>query len=627
MESANTVNRANVKVLKAEHLSGENKVIVKKELNGFGLEELFNGIVKVNQHFIQNYFKNYSGYYHDNRDIAMTYSSFFARLLTNPREIMKVQDFYFEYLKDQQLLCKNAFIDRYFSNDESAKKLLVSSKNDYNYNPTMASYGDKYPYFDFLKENHLLTEKLALRIVKEIEMGESKKKKLGFYTKQYGELFSPANFLYTNWEAIELAIETKGESLWKGFNNFVRDVEIGRITQADESAFEVGKNLGTTSGSVIYENELIQLIQYKPTTKNVQEIPLLIIPPWINKFYILDLQPEKSFVKFMVDQGFTVFIISWRNPSPGMGYLTFDDYVNKGALQAIEIVESVSEVKKINVLGYCLGGTLVGVAASILGERKKPVINTLTFLASMLDFSDIGPMGDVINGALVNKLERGELLKDGVMHGHNMERAFNLIRVKDLVWNYAIDNYLKGMPPAISDVMYWSNDNTNLPARMYIYYMKEMIFKNKLAQKNALQICDTPIDIGKIDVPVFIVAMKRDYISPPKTVFITSQLVSGPVEFILGESGHIMGAINPPIKNKYGYYLNGKLGNGFDEWQKTATFHEGSWWTAWSERLKEKSGKQIPAPKVLGNKIYMEIEQAPGRYVKERCEICFPNHS
>jgi polyhydroxyalkanoate synthase len=469
----------------------------------------------------------------------------------------------------------------------------------------------------------LLLEQLALQIVDEIEMDDPDRRRLDFYTKQYAALLSPSNFLFTNPEALELAKETNGESLWKGFENFVSDIEKGRISQVDETAFEVGKNLATTPGSVIYENELIQLIQYTPRTKNVQEIPLLIIPPWINKFYILDLKPEKSFVKYMVEQGFTVFIISWKNPSPGMGYLTFDDYVDKGSLKAIEMAKDISGAEKINVLGYCLGGTLLGVAASILAARKSPIINTLTFLASMIDFSYIGPMGDVINGALVNKLERGELLKDGVMHGHDMERAFNLIRAKDLIWNYVVDNYLKGMPPSIFDVMYWTNDNTNLPASMYIYYMKEMIFKNKLVQKNSLHICNTPIDIGKIDVPVFIIGMESDYISPPQTVFVTSELVSGPVEFILGESGHVMGTINPPTKNKYGYYLNGKLGNGFDEWVKTAKFHQGSWWTAWSERLKEKSGKQIPAPKFSGNKTYKMIEPAPGRYVKEKCATSF----
>src|ERR1035437_7790466 len=257
---------------------------------------------------------------------------------------------------------------------------------------------------------------------------------------------------------------------------------------------------------------------------------------------------------------------------PGGEDFTFYDYVNKGALTAIEIARNISGAEKINVLGYCLGGTLLSVASSILAARKKKVINTLTFLASMVDFSDIAPMGDIINKALVKKLERGELLKDGIMHGNDMERAFNLIRAKDMIWNYAVNNYLKGMPPQVSDVIYWTNDNTNLPARMYIYYMKEMILENNLSRKNALTICDTPIDIGKIEVPVFVIGMERDYISPPKTVFATTELVSGTAEFILGESGHVMGVANPPFRKKYGYFLNGKLGEGFDEWKKTAKY-------------------------------------------------------
>jgi len=596
----------------------EDNITTKNEPKEFNLVELFNGLVKINQHIVQNYLKNYSGYHHDNRDIALTFSSFFSKLFADPKEMMKVQRFQMEFLQKQQELWKNIFIDQGGKNEK--EPVISPQKGD---NRFKAPHWNKYAYFDFLKQNHLLTEQLALQIVDEVELGEPLKGRLDFYTKQYAELLSPANFLFTNPEALELAVETKGKSLWNGFNNFVKDIEKGRITQVDESAFEVGRNLAITPGAVIYENELIQLIQYTPSTKNVSETPLLIIPPWINKYYILDLQPKNSFIKFMVDQGFTVFIISWKNPSPGMGHLTFDDYVNEGALKAIEITRNISGAEKINVLGYCLGGTLLGVAASILAAREEKVINTLTFLASMIDFSDIGPMGDVINEALVNKLERGELLKDGIMHGHDMERAFNLIRAKDMIWNYAVDNYLKGTAPSVFDVIYWTNDNTNLPARMYVYYMKEMIFKNKLVQKNALNICETPIDIGKIDVPVFVVAMERDYISPPQTVFITTRLVSGAVEFILGESGHVMGVANPPYKNKYGYFLNGKLGKGYEEWQKTATFHEGSWWTAWTEKLKEKSGKQIPAPKNSGNIKYKEIEPAPGKYVKEKCEVSF----
>ncbi|MEI8137524.1 MAG: class I poly(R)-hydroxyalkanoic acid synthase, partial [Bacteroidota bacterium] len=246
-------------------------------------------------------------------------------------------------------------------------------------------------------------------------------------------------------------------------------------------------------------------------------------------------------------------------------------------------------------------------------------INSATFLAAMIDFSDIGPMGDVIDGALVKKLERGELLNDGVMHGHDMERAFNLIRPNDLIWNYAVNNYLKGLKPSAFDVIYWTNDNTNLPAAMYKYYMRNLILENQLRVKNALTICNTPINIGKIEFPVFVIGLSEDYISPAKTGFITTKLVSGPVEFILGGSGHVMGVVNPPSKNKYGYYLNGKLGGGYDEWKKTARFVEGSWWTPWSERLMEISGKQIPAREKQGNEKYKIIEPAPGKYVKEKC--------
>lgn len=603
----------------------EKTTINKNNSTGFNVMELFNGIVKINEHIVQNYFKNHVSYQHDLRDIQLTYSSFFTKLFAQPTELVKVQNLQMEFLQKQQKLWTSIFFDENTGNDNTKKvPVITPKKGDYRFK---APQWNKYQFFDFLKQNHLLLEELAFRMVDEVEIDNPIRKRLDFYTKQYAEIFSPANLLFTNPEALELAIETKGESLWDGFKNFVHDVENGRISQVDESAFEVGKNLAITPGAVIYENKLIQLIQYTPQTKNVYEIPLLIISPWINKYYILDLQPENSFVNFMVNQGFTVFIISWKNPSSGMGVLTFDDYVHDGALTAIEITQNIAGVEKINVLGYCLGGTLLSVAASILEARKVNIINNITFLASMIDFSDIGPIGNVISESLVDKLERGELLEDGIMHGHSMEKAFNLIRAKDLIWNYAVDNYLKGETPPVSDVMYWTNDNTNLPAKMYVYYMKEMIFENKLVQKNALTICDTLIDIGKIDTPIFVIAMERDHISPPETVFATTRLVSGPVEFILGESGHVMGIANPPTKKKYGYYLNGDLGKGYKEWKKTAKFYEGSWWTAWSDKLKEKSGKQIPAPTFQGNKRYKTIEPAPGRYVLEKCEICFPNSS
>jgi polyhydroxyalkanoate synthase len=582
----------------------------------FSVEKLFHNILKASKKVSENYLENLPGYHRDAHDIALTYCYFFTKLFAEPNEVIKTQNYYLDFLQKQQGLWQGIISN--CKNDQKNKlnSFIALEKGDKRF---MDSSWNRNIYFEFIKLNYLLIEKLVLKIVDEVEMGEPIRKKLDFYTQQYTNLFSPANFFFTNPEVLELTVKTKGENLWKGFNNLIKDIEKGRITQIDESAFQVGKTLAITAGAVIYENELIQLIQYTPNTKNICETPLLIIPPWINKYYILDLQSENSFVKFMVNQGFSVFIISWKNPPPKMGYFTFDDYVKRGALTSIDIVQNISGAKKINVLGYCLGGTLSSIACSILATEKKDIINSVTFLASMVDFSDIGPMGDVINEALVTKLEKGELLKDDVMHGHDMERAFNLIRSKDLVWNYAINNYLKGLEPDAFDVIYWTNDNTNLPANMYIYYMKQMIFKNRLSRKNALRISDNLIDVGKIKAPVYVIAMKEDYISPPQTAFTTTELVDGPVEFILGGSGHVMGVANPPSKNKYGYYLDGKLGYGYDVWNKTAHFFEGSWWMPWSDKLKKRSGKQIPSSKLLGNKKYKEIEPAPGRYVKERC--------
>jgi polyhydroxyalkanoate synthase len=584
-----------------------------EDTSEFNILEFVKRIYSVNNKIAKNYFENISGYHNDNRDIARTYFNFFSKIEINPKEVYKIQNLYANFFQSQQKLWTSVL-----SNDKSS--FVNPAKDDKRF---LAKEWTEYPYFNFIKQNYLMLEKLAGQIIDGVEIDEKEKKQIAFYNNQYMDLLCPANFLISNPEALKLAVETKGKSLWDGFNNFANDIEHGKITQCNESAFEVGKNLAITPGSVIFENELMQLIQYAPTKKNVSEIPLLLIPSWINKYYVLDLQAKNSFVKFLVDKGVTVNIISWRNPSPGMGHLTFDDYVKEGALKAIEVATDISPSKKINTLGYCMGGTLLSVALSILSsDKKNNPVNTATFLASMIDFSDIGPIGDVISESLIKKLERGELTKDGVLHGYDMERAFNLIRVNDLVWKYAVNNYLKGITPTAFDILYWTNDNTNLPAKMYIYYMRNMIFENKLSRKNALTICDTPIDIGKIDCPVFVLGFSEDYISPAKTCFETTKLVSGPVEFIYGESGHVMGAINPPSKNKYGHYVNGKLGGSFDEWKKTAKFKEGSWWTVWSEKLLANSGKQIAAKQKAGNEKYTTIEAAPGKYVIEKCHEC-----
>ncbi|MHB8261755.1 MAG: PHA/PHB synthase family protein [Bacteroidia bacterium] len=578
----------------------------------FSLQELMNCMTIVSERTTKIYLKNFSSYHHDLRDMSLTYSSLVTKMLVNPKEMFKMYNSNLEFLKAQQEIWQKIFMG---SNESETTAVIEPKEGDKRFTD---SEWTSNPFFNFIKQNYLLAERLSEQIIGDVEIDEKCRKKLGFYVGQYMDAFSPTNFLFTNPEAMKLATETKGNSLWDGLNNLMKDLEKGKISQTDESAFEVGKNLAITPGNVVYENEIMQVIQYTPVTKKVFEVPLVMIPSWINKYYVLDLEPKKSLIKFLVAQGFTVFVISWCNPKAGMGYLTFDDYVGKGAIKAIEIAQNITGAKKVNTLGYCMGGTLLSVAASVLASKAKDnPINSITFLASMVDFSDIGPMGDVINESLIQKLERGELLHDGLMDGADMETAFNLLQPNNLIWNYVIGNYLEGKKPTAFDVLYWTNDNTNLPADMYKYYMRNMVFENKLSRRNALRICDTIIDIGKIDVPVFVIGFEQDIISPAVTVFTTTELVKGSVEFLLGESGHVMGAINTPSKNKYGYYLNGKLGSGFEEWKRTAKYVEGSWWTPWSEKLIKVSGKEIVAPAKAGNQTYKTIEPAPGSYIKE----------
>lgn len=576
-------------------------------------KDTFEGLFRANQRLIQNYYENFSGYQHDLRDMATTYAHFTSKIFIDPQETAKLQTSYLSFLDKQQKLFANII-----NKKENAPYTPVIEP-EHEDNRFKASEWKEEPFFDYIKQSYLLVSEYMRNTVDMVDMEDKRKRKILFYMNHYIDALSPSNFAATNPEVIKLARETKGESLKQGFKNLLADIEKGSITQTDERAFEIGKNLAITKGAIIYQNELIQLIQYSPMGEQVYENPLLIIPPWINKYYILDLQPENSFVHFLVKKGFTVFMISWKNPAPSMKNISFDDYIEKGVLKSSEVIQSVTGGKKINMLGYCLGGTLLGTALSVMYTRKNIPVQSATFLASMLDFTDVGPMGDVIDQALVRKLERGELQEKGVMDGHDMEKAFNLIRANDLIWNYVVNNYLKGKSPKAFDVLYWTNDNTNLPAKMYTYYLRHMLLENKLSRKNALRICDSPIDISKIEVPSFVIAMREDHISPPQTAFTTTELLSGSVEFILSDSGHVMGVANPPSRKKYGYSRHGELGYGFEKWKESAKHFEGSWWLPWSDWLKKLSGKKINAPLHPGNKQYKTIEQAPGAYVKEKC--------
>lgn len=574
--------------------------------------EFIKNIIKTDGKIATYLVDNSSGIIHDEKDLARTYLHLAIKILTSENEIFKIKKNYFWFVKNQQELWNSLWTNKWGIDSP----IIIPEKNDKRFNAPEWNE----PYFDFLKQNYLLASKMFFNIIEDLELDDKRKRKLHFYNGQFLDAFSPSNFFITNPEVLKRAIETKGDSLTEGFKNLMNDIQNQKITQTDGKTFKVGKNLATTKGAVVFRNELIEIIQYAPLTPDVYSIPLLIIPAWINKYYILDLQESNSFVRYTVEQEFTVFIISWKNPTPGTEPLTFDDYVEKGILKGIEVIQKITGAEKVNTLGYCIGGTLLGITLAVLLARKQDHVNSATYLASMLDFSDIGPMGDVLEEALVRKLERGEILQDGVMSGRTMEKAFNIIRAKDLVWNYVINNYLKGTTPAPFDVMEWTNDNTNLPAGMYLFYIRQIVLENKLSKRNAINVCGVPINLFKIKTPTFVIGMQEDHISPCRTAFTTTELFKGPIEFFLGESGHIMGAVNPPSKNKYGYMTGGVLDEGFDEWKRTAKKQEGSWWVPWSNWLAKKSGKQIPSKKQLGSTQFPELMAAPGSYVLEQCE-------
>jgi polyhydroxyalkanoate synthase len=476
------------------------------------------------------------------------------------------------------------------------------------------------PYFDYLKQYYLLTSQWLMEMVEAARLEAEAKKKLRFFTKQYIDALSPANFPATNPEVLKLAAESSGETIGRGLKNLLEDLEKGRISMTDESAFEVGRNLAITSGAVVFENELIQLIQYRPLTETVGELPLLIIPPCINKYYVLDLQPENSFVRYCVEQGNTVFIVSWRNVPREWGHLRWDDYLELGVTRAIDAVLAIAGTKKINALGFCVGGTLLGCALAVLRAKRRNVVNSLTLLATMLDFCDTGEISAYIDEAYVQKRE-AEIGQGGSIAGRDLALAFASLRANELVWFYVVNNYLKGKTPDAFDLLFWNCDSANLPGPMYVYYVRNMYLENNLKISGKLTMCGVPVDLGKINLPTYVLAAREDHIVPWESAYASALHLKGQIEFVLTASGHIAGIVNRPGKSKRSFYSGGTLNKDADAWLAAASNEPGSWWPHWSNWLAKRRGKNIPARTRIGNKTYREIEAAPGRYVKERCEI------
>jgi polyhydroxyalkanoate synthase len=475
------------------------------------------------------------------------------------------------------------------------------------------------PWYSLLKQTYLLNSRLLNDMVEAAEVQEKEKHRLRFYARQFIDSMSPANFAVTNPDAMKTALETQGESMRSGFANLLEDLKRGRISITDETAFEVGKNVAVSKGSVVFENELFQLIQYAPLTDEVAERPLVVVPPCINKFYILDLQPENSFVRFAAEQGQTVFLVSWRNPEADLGHITWDDYVEEGAIKAIEVAREIGGAEKANVVGWCVGGTILSSALAVLRARGDESVASLTLLTTMLDFSDPGDLGVFIDEQGVSQREQ-TIGSGGIYSGAELGFVFQTLRANDLIWPYVVNNYLKGGAPAAFDLLYWNADGTNLPGPMYAWYLRNMYLENNLCKPQRLTMCGTPVDLGRIDMPSYVFGTQEDHIVPWKGAYRTTQLVGGDTQFVLGASGHIAGVINPASKNKRSYWVGGKLGDDPQAWLESATSQPGSWWTHWINWLKPQAGKQVAAPKRGGNAKYKPIEPAPGRYVKKHSE-------
>ena len=461
-------------------------------------------------------------------------------------------------------------------------------------------------YYDYLRQSYFLVSRYLEQLVEAAPLDAAAKDRARFAVRQWVDAMCPANFAATNPAALSEAIATRGESLTRGLANLLGDVHRGRISQTDETAFEVGRNLAATPGDVVFENELIQLIQYRPATKQVAARPLVMVPPCINKYYVLDLQPENSFVAHAVGRGHTVFMVSWRNVGPEQGHLTWDDYLEQGVGAALRTAQEIAKSDQVNALGFCVGGTLLG---SFLAKENPDRVASVTLLATMLDFADTGQIGLFVDEAAVRARE-ATIGKGGIFPGNDLAFVFSSLRANDLVWPYVVNNYLLGGKPAAFDLLYWNSDSTNLPGPMYCHYLRNTYLENKLKEHPGF---------GSVDKPLFVVATREDHIVPWRTAYKTIRLFGGDEKkFVLGASGHIAGIVNPPDKKRRSYWVFDALPGDPDDALAAAKEIKGSWWPMWSEWLAEHSGGTRAAPAKPGTAKYKPIEPAPGRYVKQR---------
>jgi polyhydroxyalkanoate synthase len=563
--------------------------------------------------FVQrNQFQNSQGM--DPMAIGRAFMEMTTRLMSDPAKLMEAQfSLWQDYMNLWQSTAKRMM-------GHEAEPVIAPAKDDRRFKD--AAWQDN-QVFDFVKQSYLLTARWLQSTVQSVEgLDEKTARKIDFYTRQFVDAMAPSNFVLTNPEVLRATMESRGENLVKGLQNLLDDLERGKgqlkIRMTDLEAFEVGKNIAVTPGKVIYQNDLIQLIQYAPTTKEVAKRPLLIIPPWINKYYILDLKPANSFIKWSVDQGHTVFVISWVNPDEKLAAKTFTDYLLEGPIAALDAIEKATGDKTANVVGYCLGGTLLACLLAYLAEKgASDRIASATFLTTLVDFKEAGELTVFIDEEQLAALEE-KMNERGYLEGAEMANTFNMLRANDLIWSFVINNYLLGKEPFPFDLLYWNSDSTRMPAAMHSFYLRTMYQNNLLSRPGGIELGGVPIDLTKVKTPAFILSTREDHIAPWKATYVATQLYSGPVRFVLAASGHIAGVVNPPAAGKYNHWTNTKVKKhpkNPDEWLASAELRPGSWWPEWQQWIAEFDDGKVAAREPGSGKL-KAIEDAPGSYVK-----------
>ena len=537
-----------------------------------------------------------------------------ARMMADPAKLMQAQmNLWNDYMKLWQTTTRQLM-------GEPAEPVVEPEAGDRRF--SHESWNENH-LFDFIKQSYLLTARWMQSTVRDVEgMDDKTAQKVDFYTRQFADAMAPSNFVMTNPEVLSATLESGGENLIKGLKNLLDDLERGKgrldIKMTDTEAFEPGRNVAVTPGKVVYQNDLMQLIQYQPTTDKAYKRPLLIIPPWINKYYILDLREKNSFVKWAVAQGFTVFIVSWVNPDETLAEKTFEDYMIEGPLAALDAMEKATGEKPANVIGYCLGGTLLACTLAYMKAKNDDRIKSATFLAALTDFEEAGELGVFIDEEQLTALEQ-KMQGQGYLEGAHMATTFNMLRANDLIWSFVVNNYLLGKDPFPFDLLYWNSDSTRLPAAMHIYYLRKMYQENLLVRPGGLTLDGVAIDLTTIDTPAFMLSTKEDHIAPWKSTYALTRLLSGPVKFVLAASGHIAGVVNPPAAQKYAHWTGAKNPKSPEDWLANAKEHPGSWWPVWARWAGRHGGGKVAA-RVPGDAKLAVIEDAPGAYVKVRAQ-------